>query len=563
MLRRVINFRSQTITAAAFLIAALSLVSRLLGMFRDRILAGEFGASSNLDAYYAAFRLPDTVYNLFILGVVSAGLIPILSGLISKEDKSEAWRLVSGVMNLLMIVVLALAVVLWIFAPWLMPLLTPGFDPAQQAVVVHLSRIMLLSPILLGLSAIISAVLQSFRQFFAYALAPIFYNIGIIIGALYFVPWWGINGLAWGVVLGAVLHLIIQMVPLFSTGYRYQFFFGWRDQSVRAVAALMGPRTLAIAIGQFILITFTIVGSLASVGGLTVFNLAYNIQSFPLGLFAISLAIAALPVLSTLANEKKLDDFVTTLSTTARQIMFFVFPVSVVIYLLRAQIVRVILGSGQFDWLDTRLTAAALGLFMVGLWAQSLYPLLLRAFYALHNTWTPLKLGLISIMTSLMALAVSWWIMVGDNPLRFAILAILRLDDVVALDDVRILALPLALSLAAIIDFFILAVVLRRYIGRLDGRRLVSSGWRIGVAGIGAGLVAYGLLQIIASVVVTDNLIAIIVQGVGAGTVAMITYGVLGYVLKIEELDILLTSIKRKVLAKATITESAEAGDVL
>lgn len=563
MFRQVINFRSQTITAAAFLIAVLSLVSRLLGMFRDRILAGEFGASADLDIYYAAFRLPDMVYNLFILGVVSAGLIPVLSGLINKEDKSEAWRLVSGVMNILMVVVLLIAAGLWLGAPWLVPLLTPGFDLAQQSAVVHLSRIMLISPILLGLSAIVSAVLQSLRQFFAYALAPIFYNIGIIVGALYFVPWWGINGLAWGVALGAVLHLIIQMVPLFSTGYRYQFLFGWSDQSVRSVIALMGPRTLAIAIGQFILIAFTIAGSLASVGGLTVFNLAYNIQSFPLGLFAISLAIAALPVLSALANEQKLEDFVTTLSTTARQIMFFVFPVSVIIYLLRAQIVRVVLGSGQFDWLDTRLTAAALGLFMIGLWAQSLYPLLLRAFYALHNTWTPLKLGAISILTNLAALALGWWIMAADNPLRFAILAILRLDDITALSDLRILALPLALSLAGIIDLIILTLVLRRYIGRLDGRRLVSAGWRIGVAGIGAGLVAYGLLQIIAGVVVTDNLIAIIAQGMIAGTVAILSYGIIGYILKIEELDILIASIRRKFLTKATIVESAEAGDVL
>src|SRR3989344_1755409 len=194
MLNKLINSQARTITSAAIIIGALSLVSRLLGIFRDRILAAQFGAGDVLDVYYAAFRLPDLVYNLLVLGAISAGLIPVFTGLLSTDDseRHQAWKLINSVLNILLVAVVAICIILFLAAPYLMPLITPGFNQEKMAMVVGLSKIMFLSPIFLGLSAIFGSILQSFRRFFIYSLAPIFYNVGIIIGALYLGDYFGI-----------------------------------------------------------------------------------------------------------------------------------------------------------------------------------------------------------------------------------------------------------------------------------------------------------------------------------------------------------------------------------
>ncbi|MEI6627352.1 MAG: murein biosynthesis integral membrane protein MurJ, partial [bacterium] len=383
---RIINAQSKTITSAAIVIGFMSLVSRFLGVFRDRILASQFGVGDSLDIYYAAFRLPDLIFNLIILGAISAGLIPIFSEFIAKDRKEDAWRLISNVLNILTLVLVGCSVVLYFFMPTLMQWLTPGFGSDKIAQVVGLSRIMLISNVFLGISTIFGTILQSFRRFFVYSLAPIFYNVGIILGALYLAPSLGVIGLAWGVVLGAFFHMMIQIAPTFSVGFNYRFIFQWADVAVKEVWTLMIPRTLTLVVNQLNTVIITVVASTMSAGAITIYNLSNNLQSLPLGLFGISFAVAALPTLSLLAAEKKHNEFVSTISATMRQIIFLIVPISIWLYVLRAQVVRVILGAGNFTWQDTRLTAAALALFALSLFAQSIIPLIIRAFYALKNT---------------------------------------------------------------------------------------------------------------------------------------------------------------------------------
>ncbi|MEK7653162.1 MAG: murein biosynthesis integral membrane protein MurJ [Patescibacteria group bacterium] len=555
-----LNWQTQSITSAAILIGGLSLVSRLIGIFRDRILAAEFGAGDTLDIYYAAFRLPDLVYNLLILGAVSAGLIPVFTALITKKSifgraKKEAWLLVNSVLNLLMVGTVIVCAILFFIAPYLMPAITPGFSPEKMKLVVGLSQVMFLSPIFLGLSAIFGSILQSYKRFFIYSLAPIFYNVGIIIGAIYFTRWWGIYGLAWGVVLGAFIHFIIQVPPSVSLGWRYGFGFNLKNKNVRLVSRLMIPRTLTLVLNQLNFLTVTIIASTLAAGSLAVFNLANNLQSFPLGIFGVSFAVAALPVLSELAARKKINDFVKTFSAAFRQTLFFIAPLSVLLYVLRAQVTRVILGSGSFDWLDTRLVAASLAIFSLGLFAQGLLPLLTRGFYALHNSKTPFYIGIFSLIVNVLALWFFRFVFGFANWFSFFMVAILKMADLWHLYDLRILALPAAITVSSIFNMILLMIWLKKMIGRLDGRKIIDSTFRIAFASLGGGLLAYASLQLMAQAVITETFLGILAQGLVAGLVGLFGYWLLGLLLNMEEMAVFTSSLKRKLLKSARRVE--------
>src|SRR3989338_11285854 len=409
MIKKLFNGEINSITMAALLVGGSSLVSRLLGIFRDRILAGQFGAGDTLDVYYAAFRLPDLIFNLLVLGALSAGFIPIFTSLIKSpllklrsllgHEYKEAWQLANNVLNILVLGLLLLCGLGVIFAPQIIQLITPGFSREKIDLTVGLSRIMFLSPIFLGISGVFGGILQSFKRFFVYAMSPIFYNIGIIIGALYLVPLWGIYGLAWGVVLGASAHLAVQLPTLIQLGFKYSFQFDLKNKKVRQIWLMMVPRTMSLAISQLNLLVITVIASTLSSGSLSVFNFANNLQSFPVGIFGISFAIAAFPAMSAAAFDKK--NLVKDLSQTVRQILFFIIPSTVLLLALRAQIIRVILGTGQFDWQDTVLTIDTLGFFCLSLFAQALIPLLVRVFYARLTAKTPFIIGLIAALANI------------------------------------------------------------------------------------------------------------------------------------------------------------------
>ncbi|MBP6942775.1 MAG: murein biosynthesis integral membrane protein MurJ [Candidatus Buchananbacteria bacterium] len=556
MLRRLLSAQSQSVTAAAVLIGGLSLASRLLGVVRDRILAGQFGAGTQLDVYYAAFRIPDTMYNLVILGTISAGLIPVFTSLLSRDQKDAAWRLIDNLFTVGALFLVALGGFLWLVMPSLVPLITPGFDQSSLASTIMLSRIMLLSPILMGISAVAGAVLQSHRRFLAFSLAPIMYNVGIIIGALLLAPVYGLVGLAWGVILGALLHLIVQSFPLTKIGYHFKPRLEFHNRDIRTVLLLMGPRTAALLVSQLQLVAATIIASALAAGSLAVYNLAINLQSFPLGLFSVSLAVAVLPVLASAAAKKDYEGLITTLSSTIRQMWFFVVPAAVLLYVLRAHVVRVVLGSGNFDWVDTRLTAAILGMFCLSMFAQGVLPLLYRAFYALQNTKTPLLVGVVALVINISSIYGAYILLGSDTWFRFTLTATLRVSDLIGVADVRVLALPFGLLIASVVELLLLVVLLRRRLGRLDARKLWASSWRIATAAVGAGLCAYGTLQILGETIITETFLGILLHGSVAGTVGMLSYVVFGYLLSVEELFIFAASLRKKLFKQAIASEA-------
>jgi len=545
MFKRIFGRQINNITVAAALVAFSSLISRLLGIIRDRILAGHFGAGTTLDIYYAAFRIPDLIFNLIVLGALSAGFIPIFTSLIkdwqgNKSGQSgankEAWRLSSNVLNFLILGLAALSVIGIIFAPILIKLITPGFGPEEQAKTVELTRIMFLSPVFLGLSGILGGILQSFKRFLIYSFAPIFYNLGIIIGVLYFTERWGINGLAWGVVLGAFMHFAVQLPAVYSLGFRYLFQLSWHDINTIKIGRMMVPRTMSLAISQINLVVITIIASSLPSGSLTAFNFANNLVSFPVGIFGISFAIAAFPALSERAHNKhKLTE---SFSSTIRQILFFIIPATVLMITLRAQIVRVVLGTGNFDWRSTFMTMDAFTFFAISLFAQATIPLVVRVFYARHDSRTPFYFGLVSIAINII--------------LSFYLGKIMG-----------VAGLALAFSIASILNLVLLWGWLYVKVGALDLVNILISAAKFVVAAIAAGLTAQIMKVVVWPFISMDKFSGVFIQLAVSFSFGLIMYAFFCYLFNSEEFFSLMSSVKRHLpFKKVKIEDQGEARGV-
>lgn len=515
---------------AALLVASSSLFSRFLGIFRDRILAGEFGAGDALDVYYAAFRIPDLIFNLLVLGALSAGFIPIFTGLISSNKEkvkdflagseyAGAWKLANNALNILIISLAVLSILGIVFAGPIIRLITPGYDQEKASQIVMLTRIMFLSPVFLGISSIIGGILQSFKRFFIYSLAPIFYNIGIIIGALYLVPAMGFKGLAWGVVLGAFLHMLVQVPTLFHLGFRYRPKIDIKDENIKRIGVMMLPRTLSLSTTQInLLITTGFASTLAS-GSLAIMNFSNNLQSFPVGLFGLSFAIAAFPSFAAVAFDR--EKLVKHFSNTIRQILFFIVPSTVLMLTLRAQIIRVVLGSGQFSWQDTVLTIETLGYFTVSLFAQATIPLLVRIYYARRDSWTPFLIG---IGTDLLNVALAYFMS----------------------RSMGVSGLALSFSISNITYFILLWLLLHNEIGYMDETKIITSTLKFMIAGIAAGFMAQGMKAVIEPIVNMDKFWGIASQGFAAAFSATLVYLAFCALLRSEEMDNFWASFKAR-----------------
>jgi len=504
------NLRT-VVTTGAIIIGLLSILSRVIGLLRDRLLASSFGAGDTLDAYYAAFKIPDFVFNILVLGGLASAFIPVFIEWRTRKGENEAWLVTSTVFNSLILLLGGLAVLGIIFANNLVPLVAPGFSGEKLALTISLSRVMMLAVVFFGASNVISGVLQSYRRFVAYGLAPVMYNLGIILGILFFVPQWGYIGLGIGVLVGSVLHLAIQLPSVIKLGWVWRLNFNIFNEAVRKIIRLILPRTFGLAVHSFNQIVLTIFASTLIAGSLSSFTLALNLQSFPINVFGLSLAIAAFPIFSQAWVNNKADDLIEHLSYSMRRVLFFVIPLSITFLILRAQIVRVILGAGQFDWTDTINTAQVLGFLALSMIAESLLPLVARAFYALQDTKTPVIVSVVALVVNIVL-------------------------SVVLIRPFGLIGLALAYVVAGLINFSVLIFILGERLGSLQSAKIVSTTLKIMLAAIPAGLIMYGALQVLAPVVNMDTFMGVFIQGVGAGLAGVITYAFLAHALNLPEM---------------------------
>jgi len=530
---------------AALLLALSMFLSQLLALARDRLLAGTFGAGATLDIYYSAFRLPDLLYATIASFVSVAVLIPFLVERLEKGEEKSARDFLSAVFTLFMLVLATVGVIAWVLMPRLAPWLAPGFDSGAQSQMIMMARILLLSPILLGLSNLLGSVTQVYRRFFIYSLSPIFYNLGIIVGILALTPIWGPVGLVWGVILGASLHLAIQLPALIDIG----FWPRWSVKKLLANLRLIGkmmvtswPRTLTLSTNQLVILVFVAIASYWGKGSIAVFNFAYNLQSVPLSIVGISYSVAAFPTLSKYFARGHLDKFIDQITSATRHIIFWSMPAMVMFIVLRAQVVRVILGTGRFNWSATRLTAACLALFAVSVLAQSLILLFIRGYYASGQTAKPLLTNLFS--SALMIASVfffnAWW--QAGSTFRLFWENILRVQD---LPNTAVLILPLAYSLGTIINCLLLGFF---FIGehRFSIKPMVKTFQQTFWSALAGGVVAYLLLNILDPFLSLQTLAGIFTQGLLAGLGGLAVNLLLLWWLGSQELKDLARAIRHK-----------------
>lgn len=433
------------ILSGAAILAVSSFLSRILGMLRDRVIAAKFGTSADIDAYFAAFRVPDFIYNLVIVGAFSTAFVPIFTAFLAKNSHQEAFRVVNTIINLTLIVLFVILGLVFFLVPSLSFLLG-NFSVDQKKLTIDLTRILLLSPLFFGLSNVFSGVLNSYKKFFVYSLAPIIYNLGIIGGAFFLAERFGIYGVAYGVVVGALGHFLIQVPSVFKLGYRYRLTIKI-EEGVKKIGILMLPRIVGLGMTQLNLLFTTIIASYLASGSITIYNFANNLQSFPLGIFGISFAFSIFPFLAETAAKNDFVNFKDHLAKTFGRIVYFLLPLTALMWLLREQIVRLILGSGYFTWEATRNTAETLGYFTFSLLASALIALLARAFYALQNTKTPVVISVFCMVVN-----ISLSLFLGHK--------------------IGVIGLALAFSISTILQFVILFFALRQEINGFISAKL-------------------------------------------------------------------------------------------
>lgn len=527
---RVLGFLTREIRGlheAAYLLAAFSFLSQLLALFRDHTFAHVFGAGPTLDAYFAAFKIPDAVFAFLTLFVSSYALVPLLSG----REKPEQGALLGNVLFTFGVFAIVAAAALWFALPALAPYLFPGFSGDVLHNTILLSRIMLLQPILLGLSSIATSVVQVLRQFIIYSLAPILYNVGIIVGAVFFYPLMGITGLAWGVVFGAALHLTAQVIPILGHArHLTRPSLATLRSSVLEVALPSMPRALALSAQQVLLLVFAGIASLTSVGTVAALSFAFNLQSVPLTVIGISYAAAVFPALAALMAKGGHEAYVREVWASVRHIIFWTAPAITLIVVLRAHIVRLILGSGQFSWDDTRLTAAVLALFALSLVSQSLILIFSRAYYAAGRTRIPILVNIGgAILAALGAFFGVEWIAHADIA-RYFLESLLRVEDV---PGTAVLMIPLAYSTAIIAASVVFAVLFAKQFG-FEKRTWQTLGSSSAAALLGAAA-AYGVLQLVAPFLPLTTTAGLLAQGAFAGATGVIVWLIMLRLLRSDE----------------------------
>lgn len=454
---RFFNFETKTIASGAGILAISTILSGGLGFIGDFLLAKKFGAGP-LDIYFAAFRVPDLIYNILITGGVIVSFLPLFSEYLSQDEK-KAWDFATNCLNIFSVLSIFLCFFLFLFSPMLVRVIVPGFSLAQQRETIFLTRLLLFSPILFGISSIFSGILQYFNRFLVYGSAPLLYNLGIISGILFLTPHFGILGVVFGVILGAVLHFLIQIPPVVNCGFRYKLIFKFRDISIKRFFLLTLPRIFGISAQQINLMVITAIASTLPLGSLTIFTFSNTFQNFIIGIFGTSFAIAAFPNLSKSLAESKGEEFLRNFSSIFRQILYLIIPLSVFTFLLRNEIIILWLRHGKFSLADARLAGASLGLFSLGLFASSLIPLIFRAFFAFQDTKTPTFLSIFAVLFNIILSLIFVFLLSRENHFQAFLRTIFNLQGIT---NIKVLGLPLAFSLSSIFQFLLLFLFLRR-----------------------------------------------------------------------------------------------------
>lgn len=515
--------RQTSILSAASIIMATMMLSKILGLVRDRLLAHVF-LPEKIDIFWAAFALPDLIFQIVILGALSVAFIPVFTEHLENRGRNDAFEMARAVLNVSLSIFILLTVLIYILAqPLITNFIAPGFTPDRQAQVVSLTRVILFGQIILVLGSFFIGITHSFQRFIIPALSPLFYNLGMILGIVFLSKSFGIAGAAYGVVIGAFLHALVQLPLVWSLGFRFRFPPKFFNPGVKEIMQLMSVRTIGLAAEQINEKIGIALATLASIGSVTYLTFAQHLQVVPIGLFGAALAQAALPVLSSERARGKIEEFKITILTTLHQILFLTLPAAAILIVIRIPVVRLVFGARQFDWEATVLTGATLAFLSIGLAAQAVSLLLVRGFYALKDTKTP-------VVASLMVVTLN----IG---LSVYAIKILRLD---------VWSIGLANSISAVTSAVLLFWALHFKVGKFDLKTVLIPLTKMLMATVimgGALYVPIKLLdQVIFDTTRTVNLLAL----TGLSSIfALSIYVLLVRFMKVRELDTYVELFKR------------------
>ncbi len=528
--------KQNNILSAAVVIMAMTFTSRVLGLFRDRYLASTFfidGHQWQLDVYNAAFRLPDMVFQMLVLGALSAAFIPVYSKYLTKNEQ-KANQMAQTIITIFGLLFFVAGVLVFIFAPQLSHLIAPDFSFAKIELMVSLTRIMLFAQLLFLVSSFYSGILQSYQRFLIPAISPILYNLGIIFGTLYLSQFYGIYGAAYGVVIGALGHLLIQIPLARKLGFYYRPRFNFSAVEVRQIFKLMIPRTFGLAINQIELTLAIYFGSSFTDGSLSIFYLAQRLGALPVGIFGMAIGQAAFPMLS--KEDEFGKKFKQIFLYSFKQIMYFVLPASVLLLVLRVPLVRIAYGTKSFPWEATILTGQVVAVFSTAILAQSITQLLIRSFYALEDTVTPLWVGVISMITNVL----------------FAFIFVHNLDY-------GVIGLAMAISISSLIQVLFLLFLIQKRIGFFTITEYIMPFIKMILASFIMGVALWVPMQFLDKFILdTTKVIELIILTIVATASGFLVYLILSSILQIEELNKVLNIFKKFGAWKKILSESEE-----
>lgn len=514
--------RQTNILSGATILMAAVFASRFLGLIRDRLLFHNFDTNTT-DIFFGANRMPELLFQLLIFGAVAVAFIPVFSEHLTRKGEDDAFEFASNTINLAVVFFGAVVILAIIFTPFLNNFFVPGFNGEKRLLTDKLTQIILCGQVLLVIGSFLIAVGQSYQRFIISALAPLFYNLGIILGIALLSPYVGIYGPAYGVVIGALFHVLIQLPIIRSVGFKYKFTFNIFNKGVGDIFKMMSIRNIGIAAEQ---INDTIAIALASLipfSSVSLLTVAQHLQAVPIGLFGATIAQAALPVLSRENSKGETESFKITLLTTMHQILFLTLPAAAMLIVLRIPIVRLVFGASQFSWADTVLTGRTVAFLAIGLAAQSVTLLLVRGFYALKDTKTPVIVSLITVSVNV--------------ALSLVFVLVLRLE---------VWSLGLSYSIATIIALPFLIYFLSKKVGGFNNMKLFNPALKMLLASVVAAIGLYipikALDQLVFDTTRTINLI--ILTGI-ASLFGLSIYLLLVWLMRVQELTTYVNLLKK------------------
>ncbi len=549
MVNRLLQFFSKEtngVHQVAYLLGFFAICSQLLALIRDRILASQFGAGETLDLYYSAFRIPDLLFATVASIVSISVIIPFLIASLEKGEE-EARTFVDTVFTFFFLAMCGVGIIACITTPFFLRLLFPAFAAPSRITdfnsLVSLTRILLLSPIFLGFSNFLASITQIHKRFLLYALSPLVYNLGIIIGILFLYPVFGLVGLGWGVALGALMHFAIQLPAIIRDGLAPRLRFPIKFNLIKKVIYTSIPRTLTVSSNELTELFLISFASFLIPGSISIFNFSFNLQSVPFSIIGVSYSLAAFPLLSRLFSQGSHAEFLDHMVTSSRHIIFWSIPVSVLFVVLRAQIVRTLLGAGQFNWSDTRLTAAALALFIVSLIAQNLVTLFVRAYYSRSKTLAPL---LMNVFSSIFIITLSYGLVQLFQHNIFFQNFIESLLKVSGIPGTVVLMLPLGFSIGVILNMIIHWIGFNTEFPSYSPKVLRTLFQSLSASVI-MGYIAYIFLNVFDTVFDINTLLGIFLQGFCSGVIGICSAVLVLYFLRSTELREIWATLHKKI----------------